>query len=232
MWHYNKKFKPNIVIGGGDYILSRHVSSKRAAKQLKKINKKFKKAKATRRYCIGNHDLNDLSKEQIKKTLGISYTYSVTDMNGFRIITLDTNDLRSGEDDYETTGRVPEEELDWLRNQLDVNLPVVVFSHHSPVRVGNDGSTRRNIYNDEQLRAILEERGNVVAVFSGHTPENYMTELNGIHYIVINNLTDKHAKKSYADIELKKSGNSVSVSAKQLGKDPENYSFSKEYSYR
>ena len=51
--HYNKIFHPDLVVGGGDYILNRGVNSKKAIKQMKTINNTFKKASASRS-CIAS----------------------------------------------------------------------------------------------------------------------------------------------------------------------------------
>lgn len=227
--HFNNIFKPDLVVGGGDYILSRGVSKKKAAKQMRHINSIFQKADAPRRYCIGNHDLSHLSEKDVKTNLGIDYVHSSTDIDGMRVITLDTNEPDPGEDEeeYGVTGRVSDEELAWLEEKLDTSLPVIVFSHHSPVQTRDGKILRTNIIAADKTREVLEKYGNVVAVFSGHHAVNYETEVNGISYVIINNLTDKNAKGSFADITAEKNGNEVSVSVSQFGKKPATYSFSK-----
>lgn len=225
--HYNNIFKPDLIVGGGDYILSRGVSRKKAAKQLRQINSIFQKADAPRLYCVGNHDLSELSKDEVEKNLGIDSLHSATDMQGVRVITMDTNDKAHGEKGYGITGRVSDEELEWLEEKLNTSLPVIVFSHHSPVQTRDGKILRTNIIAADKTREVLEKYGNVVAVFSGHHAVNYETEVNGISYVIINNLTDKKAKGSFADITAEKTGNSVSVSVSQFGKKPATYSFSK-----
>lgn len=163
--HYNKVFHPDLVIGGGDYVLARGTGKKTVAKQMRQINKVFQKAKAPRLYCIGNHDLSELSKGEVRQNLGTDYNHSATDKNGIRIITMDTNDTAPGEDEYETTGRVSGDELSWLEEKLDTGLPAVVFSHHSPVETKSGDSWRANIYDDEDLRGVLEKYGNVSGGF-------------------------------------------------------------------
>jgi hypothetical protein len=228
--HYNKAFHPDLIVSGGDYILARSVKKKTATKQLRQINAVFQKVKAPRLYCIGNHDLSELSKGEVQKNLGISYNHSATDMNGVRIITMDTNEISSGEDEYGVTGRVSVEELTWLEEKLNTELPVIVFSHHSPIQTPEKTGWRTNMYDASEVRSVLEKYGNVAAVFSGHSPVNYSEKVNGINYVVINNLTDELAKGSFADITVEKTGNNVSVSAKQLGKKPATYDFSEELS--
>lgn len=228
--HYNNIFQPDLVVGGGDYILSRGVSKKKAKKQLRHINNIFQKTNAPRLYCIGNHDLGHLSKEEVQENLGINYNHSVTDTKGARIITLDTNNLAPGEDEYETNGRVSGKELAWLDEQMDTNLPVIVFSHHSPIQTPQGKNWRINIIAADGVRSVLEKYGNVVAVFSGHHAVNYSTEVNGINYVIINNLTDQKAKGSYADItvEVSGGGTEVNVSVSQYGARPASYNIEKE----
>lgn len=231
--HYNKKFKPDLVVGGGDYILGSGISKARAKKQLIDINKIFKRLSAPRRYCIGNHDLRELSEGEVQQSLEIDYNHSVTDIRGIRIITLDTNELAPGEKKYRTIGRVSSEELAWLDEQLNTELPVIVFSHHSPAQTPEAGAWRTNILEANNLRAVLEKYGNVVAVFSGHHAVNYSEERNGINYFVINNLTDYKARETYADITVKtnEENNEVEIFVVQYGKKPASYQISKKISY-
>lgn len=225
--HFNKSFKPDYVIGGGDYILSRGVSKKKAAKQLRYINNIFRKSIAPRLYCIGNHDVSDLSKEEVQQNLGIDYLHSITDINGMRIITMDTNYKSANAKGFGVTGIVSDEELEWLESALNTELPAVVFSHHSPVQTVDGNILRTNIYSADRVRGVLEKNGNVVAVFSGHHAVNYSAEVNGINYVIINNLTDKKAKGSFANITVEKTGKFVSVNATKFGKRQVTYNFSK-----
>lgn len=225
--HFNKTFHPDLVIGGGDYVLARSDSKKTVVRQMKKINNVFQQSSADRLYCMGNHDLSKLSKGEVQSYLGINYNHSVTDENGVRVITLDTNSIGSGDSGYGVTGRLPDGELEWLEEKLDTEKPVIVFSHQSPVSTPDGNDWRTNIYDATELRAALEKNGNVAAVFSGHTAANYSVETNGINYVIINNLTDEKAKGSFADITVEKTGSNVSVTVAQLGKKPANYNFSK-----
>jgi len=223
--YYNSTFMPDVVIGGGDYILSRGVKSKKAKKDLRTVNGIFKRANARRLYCIGNHDLFKMSKSSIREILEMENDYAFLDINGFRLITLDTNDNAIG------AGRIPDVEKSWLRETLKSDLPVIIFSHHSPIDTPNEssgGGTRVNLFESGTIRSILEEKGNVVAVFSGHRAINYSQEINGISYVIINNLVDKKALGSFATIDISKSDEEVvSVHVNQYGNRPASYDFSK-----
>src|SRR4030042_304331 len=226
--YFNSEFQPDLIVGGGDYVLGSFVKKKKAKRQLSYINQIFRGTIAPRLYCIGNHDLLKLTKEEVKQELGIDYSHSVTDIEGLRIITLDTNNLVPGKKKYGVNGIVSEEELNWLEEQLNTSLPVIVFYHHSPAETPEGKKIRINIIASERVRAALEKYGNVVAVFSGHRAINYQTEINGINYIVINNLTDKKALGSFAAISLDIDGaNRVEVHVDQFGRKPPSYDFSK-----
>jgi 3',5'-cyclic AMP phosphodiesterase CpdA len=225
--HYNNVFKPDLVVGGGDYILARNIKKKKASQQMRYINSIFMQTDAPRLYCFGNHDVGLLSKNEIQQNLGINYNHSVTDINGVRVITLDTNDLLPGKIKYETNGRISSEELAWLDDQLNTDLQVIIFAHHSPVLTPNGKHWSLSLLNSEEVRAILEKYGNVVAVFSGHKAVNYATKRNGINYVVINNLSDKKALGSYADISIDSGTDEIGISVSQFGKKPVSYSFSK-----
>lgn len=226
--YFNSEFEPNLVVGGGDYILGTFVKKTTAKRQLNYINQIFRRTNAPRLYCIGNHDLLKLTKEEVKSGLGIDYTHSVTDIGGLRIITLDTNELIPEKKKYGANGIVSEEELAWLENQLITSLPVIVFSHQSPVDTPEGKKIRINIIAADRVRAVLETYGNVVAVFSGHRAINYQTEINGINYIIINNLTDQRALGSYAAIEVNANrSKNISLKISQFGRIPAEYNISK-----
>lgn len=226
--YFNSEFQPDLVVGGGDYILGANVKKKTAQRQLNRINQIFTGTKAPRLYCIGNHDLLKLTKEEVKRDLGIDYTHSVTDLGGVRIITLDTNSLVPGRKGYGAIGRMPQGELGWLEEQLDTNLPVIVFSHQSPIQSPEKGGMRTDIIASEEVRAVLEKNGNVVAVFSGHHAINYWRQVNGVNYVIINNLTDQKALGSFATIEVNLDGSrNVSLKISQFGRTPAEYNINK-----
>ncbi|MBP9751742.1 MAG: metallophosphoesterase [Candidatus Moranbacteria bacterium] len=206
--YLNNEFKPDLVVGGGDYIESSAVKKEKAKDQLREVNDIFKTLAAPRLYALGNHDMRSLTKAEVREILEMPDNHAVSDMGDWRIVVLDTNfNKEDGSDRSEksyVTGYVSGAELSWLRQALDTDRPVIVFSHHSPLSVPDIAGTSwvRNITNEEALRSILEERGNVVAVVSGHNPRNYYEERNGIHYFVVDTLVNEPALGSFTTIEL------------------------------
>lgn len=229
---FNNEYQPDLVIGGGDYIESSSIKKEDAKRQLKEINELFKKVHAPRLYALGNHDMRSLTKAEVREILEIPDNHSVKDIGDWRIIILDTNfnkedDTDRADKNY-VLGYVSKEEMDWLRNALDTERPVVVFSHHSPISPPRaDGLTWiLNITNEAEVRSTLEERGNVVAVVSGHNPQSYYEERNGIHYFIVDTMVNEPALGSFAtvDLEYVKSQQYAEVTLNQKGIRPASYS--------
>lgn len=206
--YLNTVFRPDIVIGGGDYVESSGVKPERAKEQLALVDKIFQKLTAPRLYALGNHDMRVLTKAEVREILGIEENHAVRDIGDWRIIVLDTNFNKSDGSDRNTkayaAGFVSESELGWLREALQTNRPVMVFSHHSPVASPNlEGVFAVNIENAPAVREVLESRGNVAAVISGHSPYGYYEERNGIHYFVVDTLVNENALGTFATVEAR-----------------------------
>lgn len=202
--YLNEQFHPDIVIGGGDYIESSSVKPENAREQLKEINEIFSLIEAPKLYALGNHDLRSLTKAEVRGALGIQDNHEVKDVGDWRIVVIDTNFTEDGQHrsakSY-VTGGVSKEEINWLRESLKTERPVLVFSHHSPIsNKGIDGV--QNISNSQEVRNVLEEAGNVVAVISGHTPTSYFERLNGINYFIADTMVNINALGSFVTIEV------------------------------
>lgn len=206
--YLNTVFRPDIVIGGGDYVESSGVKPERAKEQLALVDKIFQKLTAPRLYALGNHDMRVLTKTEVREILGIEENHAVRDIGDWRIIVLDTNFNKSDGSDRNTkayaAGFMSESELGWLREALRTDRPVMVFSHHSPVASPNlEGIFAVNIENAPAVREVLESRGNVAAVISGHSPYGYYEERNGIHYFVVDTLVNENALGTFATVEAR-----------------------------
>jgi alkaline phosphatase len=148
-------------------------------------------------HVLGNHDSWDISREDWARLVGVPKSYYAFDLGGYRHVVLDSNRVgRSG------PGVVPPEQLDWLRRTLGASeFPVVVYSHY-PV---DDQSMEGNCYfqnrpekafvsNREEVRAILENSGKVLAVFSGHTHFGSDREIVGIRYVTVPSFSENDGK--------------------------------------
>ncbi len=205
--YFNEEFRPDLVIGGGDYVESTGVKPEKAKQQLREINDIFKRLDAPRVYALGNHDMRSLSKGEVMEVLEIGASHSVTDLGDWRIVVFDTNfnkadDSHRSQEQY-AEGYVSARELRWLEAAVTTDRPTLAFSHHSPITANNvDNVLARNIMNEEAVRAVFERHSNVVAVVSGHTPRPQHAVVNGVHYFIADTLVNEEGLGAFAAISL------------------------------
>lgn len=146
-------------------------------------------------YVLGNHDVYNLSKDQILAETGTESTYYSFDLNGVHVVILDAQYDKS-ENDYGhiawmVQGLIPTVEMDWLKADLaDSDLPTVVFIHQpldSDFELMAGGPP---IFNHLAVRAVLAADNDVIAVFSGHDHGADYSEIDGIHYFTIAAMVD------------------------------------------
>jgi len=169
--------------------------------QVSKINNLI----AKHHYCLGNHELFKLTKDEFMSYVGMEDKYYYVDVgSSFRIIILDaqydpaTNEDR-GAENY-SVGHIPPSERDWLENEaLNTSRRCIVFCHQL-LCAGGDFSSNYYVDNAEEIRSILENAGNVIAVINAHLHQNYYEVTNGIPYFVTEAHVDSSglSKASYA----------------------------------
>ena len=72
-------------------------------------------------------------------------------------------------------------ELEWLKHDLQENdKPVIVFAHQRL-----DVATDHGVKNNADVRQVLESSGDVIAVFQGHSHQNDLKQIGGIHYCTL-----------------------------------------------
>lgn len=180
-------------------------AERRAAMQgfLHRAVEAFSAYPGPRYHILGNHDTLHLTKDDVAallpnpgKTAG-RHSYS-WDAGGVHFVALDADyrgDGRAYSGEPEDGGydwrdaNLPDGELAWLRADLAAaTLPVIVFSHqllNPQDRIKPGFNTGVIIRNADAVRAILEDSGKVLAVFSGHYHAGGYQQVGGIHYIVL-----------------------------------------------
>lgn len=147
-------------------------------------------------YVIGNHDVYNLSKDQILAVTGAESTYYSFDFGGVHFVVLDAQ-FDKRENDYEhiawmVQGNIPTIEMEWLQADLAAsNLPTVVFVHQpldSDFELLAGGPP---VFNHLAVRDALTADGDVFAVFSGHDHGAGYSEIDGIHYFTIAAMLDR-----------------------------------------
>jgi predicted phosphodiesterase len=191
--------QPAFVIELGDFI-DTLAEGDDPARNLAEIEQLFASYKA-HYHVLGNHEFDNLTREAVLESIdntGIpqGQTWYSWDQGGVHFIVLDAGytpepphrpyDRNTAEDTFWTWQDtfVPPLELEWLKQDLAATtLPTVVFTHQVLDRVEEQGHT---IKNASAVRALLEESGKVLAVFSGHDHAGGYSNIKGIHYIVLN----------------------------------------------
>lgn len=139
-------------------------------------------------FMPGNHDLDHLSKAQFYDALGRTDerpTFRFL-QEGVEFIAIDGNFSPDGTE-YDSgnfewgKSCVPDEQLAWLKDQLDAaQSPVVLFSHQR-IDVPGDFS----VQNHDAVRDVIRQSGKVKAVFQGHQHADDMRQIDGTAYYTL-----------------------------------------------
>ncbi len=160
---------------------------------LKLLEGIYARFQGPRYHCVGNHDVDSITKEQFLDNIvnsGISgdRSYYSYHSNGFHFVVLDANYHADGRDQFYKEGadwqdpNIPDVQLQWLKNDLKAaSGPIVVFIHH-PLFAYQREKYRFHVQQSEQVRQILEDSEQVLAVFQGHVHDEHYQFINGIHY--------------------------------------------------
>jgi predicted MPP superfamily phosphohydrolase len=166
-------------------------------------------------HVLGNHDEDSISKQQFLSRIKNgnfpkAENYYSFQHRSFQFIVLDANFTAAGAD-YEKGNfdwkdcHMPQEQLDWLKDILkDNSMPAVVFIHQ---RLDSLHSLRNYCPdNADAVRKILEDAGNVLAVFQGHDHRGGFNAINNIPYYTIKGMIEGSGPEnnSYAIVEIKK----------------------------
>ncbi|WDQ15172.1 metallophosphoesterase [Rhodopirellula sp. P2] len=177
--------QPDFLVELGDLIDAAD-SVDVEQRYLQTINTKFAAICKDRHYVLGNHCVDTLTKEEFLAGVKQERSYYSFDRKGIHFIVLDSCFRSDGKpygrrNSHWTDANVPAEELDWLRGDLKSNnKPTIVFAHQRL-----DVSNHHGVKNNPQVRQVLEDSGDVLAVFQGHSHQNDLKDIGGIHYCTL-----------------------------------------------
>jgi len=154
--------------------------------QNKEFRAIFNRFDGPRYHVLGNHETDGgFDREDAVAFLGMPSRYYAFDLEGFRFVVLDANDVPDGH----TSGypsHIAADQVVWLEAELaKTSLPVFVFVHQSLER-------ESSIVGDVGVRKVIEAARmpdgsrKVAAIFNGHHHIDHAREINGIPYIHIN----------------------------------------------
>jgi len=223
----------------GDFI-DNPADSKLSREQKKAVTLGFARAAEAklalfpgpRYHVFGNHDTDQLSKEDFFAQVGNGtlslppgqYYYSWS-VNGVHFVVLDASYQAngasySGEPGSPGVGyrwddaNLPAAELAWLKEDLAQHQePTLILSHQelNPQEMVDPAfDPRHAVRQAAEIRTVLEQSGQVLAVFSGHYHDGGYQLINGIHYLVLQANAaygnDVAYHNQYATVEVEQKG--------------------------
>lgn len=146
-----------------------------------------------RYFVLGNHCVWVLGKERFMGACGLERSYYSFDTGPYHGIVLDAcfshdeSPYKPGAFDWKDSW-IPAPEREWLADDLAKakGRPTLVFVHQNL----HDETRNCGIKNAPEVRKILEQAGNVLAVFQGHEHVGAYAHINGIHYITLRGLIE------------------------------------------
>ncbi len=161
---------------------------------LAEFGETFARFRGERRVVLGNHDLETFTKQQFLENCGVegAKAYGSFDHGGVHFAVLDGNCHQDGTDfaagDYDWADSwVAEEQVEWLAEDLAsaVGRPVVVLCHECLDQPEDEPPDPHVVRNHQQVRVVIENAGNVAAVFQGHCHPGRHCAVSGIPYITL-----------------------------------------------
>lgn len=179
---------------------------------LQTIDAQFAKVCQERHYVLGNHCVETLTKQEFLSEVGQERSYYSFDREGMHFIVLDSCYRSDGEpygrnNSQWTDANIPAAELEWLKADLAASdEPTIVFAHQRL-----DVSNNHGVKNNAAVREALESSKRVRAVFQGHSHQNDLKEIGGIHYCTLVAMVegDGAENSGYSVLEIKPDGNLI-----------------------
>lgn len=181
---------------------------------LAKIENMLKRFKGPLFHVPGNHDHDSISKQQFLDAVSNhgfkkASNYYSFNRHSFHFVVLDANYTRAGlaydHGNFDwTDAHIPGEQLKWLEDDLMSNkMPAIVFIHHqldSPAV----SDKKHCPDNAGEARKILEQSGNVMAVFQGHYHTGGFNKINNILYYTLKAVVEGSGPENnnYAIVEI------------------------------
>jgi predicted phosphodiesterase len=203
-----EKDQPALIVELGDLIDAAD-AVETEQKYLSTINREFSAIAKERHYVLGNHCVDMLTKAEFLGGVEQAGSYYSFDHGEFHFIVLDACFRSDGEpygrkNSKWTDANIPPAEAEWLAADLAATTKkTVVFAHQRL-----DVSTDHGVRNATAIRKILEASGRVLAVFQGHSHQNDLKEIDGIHYCTLAAMIEGSGDESngYSLLDLEADG--------------------------
>lgn len=123
--------------------------------------------------ATGNHDYRPVFRRVMLEESGADSSpyYYALDRSGHRIIVLDT------QDEGEVSGRLDDDQLDWLEQELSSGLSSVICMHHPPVPVGVAWMDELILLDNARFLQICGAAASLRLVLCGHVHHDFRMDL-------------------------------------------------------
>ena len=203
----------DMVICLGD-LIDAGKSVEEEYSHLERVYEEFKQLKIPCQFVLGNHCIYTLTKEEFLRGVNQESSNDSLNIKGVRLVFLDAchrkDGVSYGRKNYQWTDTdIPEEQRKWLKKALvQDSQPTLVFVHQRLDVEGNYG-----VHSAPLVRQILEDSGEVAAVFQGHNHVNEHKIINGVHYVTINAVIEGPAPENnaFSILEYSPSGQAIRV---------------------
>jgi len=194
----NNNVKPEFVVVLGDLVEDDNRDNDK--NNIDYIVKLLKKLKCPVYYVAGNHDLKNISENELEELFNQKKLYYSFDSGSFHFIVLFS---KVSEDKIIL---IPNEQKEWLKKDLNkTNKKCVVFIHHGLADqdlTGNPWFEGRPenclIANRNEIRNIFSASDKVIAVFNSHLHWDKQDIHENIPYFTIQSLTENEDDKGIA----------------------------------
>jgi 3',5'-cyclic AMP phosphodiesterase CpdA len=222
---YFNNEKLAFVVQFGDMI----DGGETAEQDLRAIAEVYNGLKAPKYNVLGNHDFSGLDRKTAMAILGMDRAFYDFTYQDWRFVVLDTMDLavsggwpsdslnyKLGKQmlDQRTEAKAPNAQswnggigpaqkqwLDYiLKDAAAQKQKVVIFAHHPLMPAGD----RHNLWNDEEIVALLESHKCLVAWFNGHKHFCEYHYKNGKYYITFDGMVEDAFDKGWAVATVRK----------------------------
>lgn len=183
---------------------------------LKTIEAEWAKVNTERHYVLGNHCVYTLTKAEFfanTRARPAPYSFDVPfhgATGAAHFIVLDAcftaGDAPYGRRnaDWRDTN-LPAAQIDWLAADLaKTKNPVIIFVHQRLDGATANGAGDFQVKNAAAARAVLEKSGQVLAVFQGHSHQNYLDTVGGLPYCVLRAMVEDPGapNNAFATVEI------------------------------
>jgi alkaline phosphatase len=180
-----EKDKADFIVELGDLIDAAD-TVETEQRYLKEINREFCAISKDRHYVLGNHCVDTLTKAEFLGGVEQKESYYSFDRGDFHFVVLDACFRSDGEpygrkNSEWNDANIPAAEVEWLQADLrSTDRKTVVFAHQR-LDVSND----HGVKNCPEVRGVLQDSGKVLAVLQGHSHQNDLKDIGGIHYCTL-----------------------------------------------